>query len=76
MHAKVQKLGNEYVVTLPMQVVEDLQLSEGMSIDVRLIPSEPGRPALQIKRLSDEEVAALFDRIEPLHRNTFIELAK
>jgi antitoxin component of MazEF toxin-antitoxin module len=76
MQARVQKLGEDYIVRLPTQIVEELRLVDGSAIEVERATASTGSPALEIQRLSDDEARELFDKIEPLHRNTFAELAK
>jgi antitoxin component of MazEF toxin-antitoxin module len=76
MQAKVQKVGNDYVVMLPAQVVDDLRLVDGSYVEVEKVDGAAGAPVLEIKRLTDDEAREIFDKIEPFHRNTFAELAK
>lgn len=76
MQAKVRKSGEDYIVTLPPQVVAELELIDGSAVEVRKVNGSIGAPALEIRRLSDEEARDLFGKIEPLHRDTFRELAK
>jgi len=73
MELKVRKVGNGYGVLLPKQFLEELALEEGSLIEVqkvdgtyRLVPADA-----EFTR----QVEA-FLRTEPLHRNTYRELAK
>ncbi len=70
MVVQVQKIGDEFV--LPPQVAQELGLVDGSRVEVRKAAAEPA----QIQYLTDEEARDLFEKIEPLHRNTFQELAK
>ncbi len=67
---QVQKIGDAFV--LPRQVAQELGLVDGSRVDVRKAVGEPA----QIQYLTDEEARGLFEKLEPLHRNTFRELAK
>ena len=73
MELKVRKIGNGYGVLLPKQMLEELALEEGSLLDVekvegvyRMVPTDA-----EFTR----QVEA-FLRTEPLHRNTYRELAK
>jgi antitoxin component of MazEF toxin-antitoxin module len=73
MELKVRKVGNGYGVLLPKQFMEELALEEGSLLGVekvdgtyRLVPADA-----EFTR----QVEA-FLRTEPLHRNTYRELAK
>jgi len=57
---------------LTPQLMEELQLVDGSEVEVR---KATGATA-EISHLSDDEANGLFERIEPLHRKTFQELAK
>jgi antitoxin component of MazEF toxin-antitoxin module len=70
MVVQVQKIGDEFV--LPPQVAQELGLVDGSRVEVRKAATEPA----QIEYLTDDEARSLFEKIEPLHRNTFQELAK
>jgi len=73
MELKVRKIGNGYGVLLPKQLLDELALEEGSMLQVdkvdgiyRMVPA-------------DEEFTRqveAFLRTEPLHRNTYRELAK
>ena len=73
MELKVRKIGNGYGVLLPKQMLEELALEEGSLLEVekvegvyRMVPADA-----EFTR----QVEA-FLRTEPLHRNTYRELAK
>jgi antitoxin component of MazEF toxin-antitoxin module len=73
MELKSRKIGNGYGVLLPKQLLDDLALEEGSMLEVkkvdgtyRMVPTDE-----QFTR----QVEA-FLRTEPLHRNTYRELAK
>jgi antitoxin component of MazEF toxin-antitoxin module len=73
MELKIRKIGNGYGVLLPKQLLDDLALEEGSMLEVkkvdgtyRMVPTDE-----QFTR----QVEA-FLRTEPLHRNTYRELAK
>jgi len=73
MELKVRKIGNGYGVLLPKQLLEELALEEGSMLEVekvdgayRMVPADA-----EFSR----QVEA-FLRTEPMHRNTYRELAK
>ena len=73
MELKVRKIGNGYGVLFPKQLIEEMAVAEGSLIEVdrvdgvyRMTPADE-----QFTR----QVEA-FLRTEPLHRNTYRELAK
>ncbi len=73
MELKVRKIGNGHGVLLPKQLLDELALAEGSLLTVekvdgtyRMVPADE-----QFTR----QVEA-FLRTEPLHRNTYRELAK
>jgi antitoxin component of MazEF toxin-antitoxin module len=73
MQLKLRKIGNGYGVLFPKQLIDEMAVTEGSLIDVdrvdgvhRMVPSDE-----QFTR----QVEA-FLRTEPLHRNTYRELAK
>ena len=73
MELKVRKIGNGYGVLFPKQLLEDMSLEEGALIEVDKVQG-----VYQMKPV-DEQFAAqveAFLRTEPLHRNTYRELAK
>lgn len=60
------------MVILPAAIAADWQLVEGSEVEVCKAATSPA----EVQYLSDEEARELFEKIEPLHRNTFTELAK
>jgi antitoxin component of MazEF toxin-antitoxin module len=73
MQLKVRKIGNGYGVLLPKQILEEMALEEGSLVDVDKIGN-----VYQLTPVDEEftrQVEA-FLRTEPLHRNTYRELAK
>ena len=73
MELKVRKVGNGYGVLLPKQLMNELALEEGSLLSVekvdgtyRMVPAD-GQFTRQVEA---------FLRTEPLHRNTYRELAK
>ena len=73
MELKVRKIGNGYGVLLPKQLLEDLSVAEGSLLRV-----EKHEGVYQMMPIDEEftrQVEA-FLRTEPLHRNTYRELAK
>ncbi|SEG23566.1 hypothetical protein SAMN05421819_2320 [Bryocella elongata] len=70
---KVRKVGNGYGVLLPKQFLEESGLEEGALLSLERVDG-----VYQLKPLDEEftrQVEA-FLRTEPLHRNTYRELAK
>ncbi len=73
MELKVRKIGNGYGVLLPKQLLEDMAVVEGSLLTV-----EKQGSVYQLKPTDEEftrQVEA-FLRTEPLHRNSYRELAK
>ncbi len=73
MNIKVRKIGNEYGVILPKQMLESLALQEGSVLDV-----ETTGNVIQMTPADEQftrQVEA-FLKSEPFHRNTCRELAK
>ena len=73
MELKVRKIGNGYGVLLPKQLLDELALEEGSMLQVDKVNG-----TYQMVPADDEftrQVEA-FLRTEPLHKNTYRELAK
>lgn len=73
MELKIRKIGNGYGVLLPKQMLEDMAVAEGSLLNV-----ERQGGVYQMKPVDEEfsrQVEA-FLRTEPLHRNSYRELAK
>ena len=73
MELKVRKIGNGYGVLLPKQMMEELHVVENSVLEVEKVDGVYRMTPL------DEEFSrqvAAFLRTEPLHRNTYRELAK
>ncbi len=73
MELKVRKIGNGYGVLFPKQLLEDMALQEGSKLEVIEVDG-----VLQMSPADAQftrQVEA-FLRTEPLHRNTYRELAK
>jgi antitoxin MazE len=73
MNIKVRKIGNGYGVILPKQILESLALEEGSMVEVEKVEG-----TLRMTPVDSEftrQVEA-FLSTEPLHRNTYRELAK
>jgi antitoxin component of MazEF toxin-antitoxin module len=73
MEIKVRKIGNGYGVLLPKQLLEELALEEGSLLELEKVDG-----TYRMVPVDDEftrQVEA-FLRTEPLHRNTYRELAK
>ena len=73
MQIKVRKIGNGYGVLLPKQLLEEMALEEGA-----LLQLEKVNGVYQMTPADAEfsrQVEA-FLRTEPMHRNTYRELAK
>ncbi len=73
MELKVRRIGNGYGVLFPKQLMEELAILEGSALTV-----EKGDGFVTLKPADEEftrQVEA-FLRTEPLHRNSYRELAK
>jgi antitoxin component of MazEF toxin-antitoxin module len=75
---RVERRGDEYCVVLSQQALEALRLSEGAEVEVRPVKTEPNgaTPPSEHRYATVEEGLEAFRRTEPLHRNTYRELAK
>jgi antitoxin component of MazEF toxin-antitoxin module len=73
MELKVRKIGNGYGVLLPKQLLEDLALQEGSMLEVE---REGSTIKLSPADAEFTRQVEAFLRTEPLHRNTYRELAK
>jgi antitoxin component of MazEF toxin-antitoxin module len=73
MQLKVRKIGNGFGVLLPKQLLEEMALQEGSLVDVDKVG-----PVYQLTPVDVEftQQVEAFLRAEPLHRNTYRELAK
>ena len=74
---RVQHVDGEYRVVLTAEAMQALHLTEGAEVEVRSISdgSPSGEPATS-KYITVAEALESYDRTEPLHRNTYRELAK
>ncbi len=73
MELKVRKIGNGYGVLFPKQLMEEMRVSENSILQVQKVGE-----VHEMKPLDEQftrQVEA-FLRTEPLHRNTYRELAK
>jgi len=70
---KVRKIGNGYGVLLPKQLLEDLALEEGALLQVEKVEGVYQMTPADAQFAAQVEA---FLRTEPLHRNTYRELAK
>ena len=73
MQLKVRKIGNGYGVLFPKQLLEEMRAEEGSLIEVNKV--EGGHVMKPADKEFTRQVEA-FLRTEPLHRNTYRELAK
>jgi antitoxin MazE len=73
MNLKVRKIGNGYGVILPKQLLESMALEEGSVVEVEKV--EGAIRMVPVDAEFTRQVEA-FLRTEPLHRNTYRELAK
>lgn len=73
MELKVRKIGNGYGVLLPKQMLEEMHVVENSILNVEKV-----KGVYQMTPVDEQfsrQVEA-FLRTEPLHRNTYRELAK
>jgi antitoxin component of MazEF toxin-antitoxin module len=73
MELKVRKVGNGYGVLLPKHLMEELALKEGSLLEVEKVD---GIYQLVPADAEFTRQVEAFLRTEPLHRNTYRELAK
>ena len=75
---RVQHVDGEYRVVLTPEAMAALHLSEGAEVEVRTVSngSGPEPTDVRIKYISVQEALDSYERTEPLHRNTYRELAK
>jgi antitoxin component of MazEF toxin-antitoxin module len=73
MELKVRKVGNGYGVLLPKHLMEELALQEGSLLEVEKVDGIYRLVAADAEFTRQVEA---FLRTEPLHRNTYRELAK
>ena len=71
---RVQQVDGEFRVVLTAEAMASLQLRDGAAVEVQAV--EPSNDAPVHRYVSMEEGLASFERTEPLHRNTYRELAK
>lgn len=77
MTMRVQHVDGEYRVVLSAEVVEALHLTDGAEVEVRPVGSEGVASASSVHEyVSVAEALESYARTEPLHRNTYRELAK
>jgi putative addiction module antidote len=73
MNLKVRKIGNGYGVILPKQLLESMALEEGSVVEVEKVEGAIRMVPVDVEFTRQVEA---FLRTEPLHRNTYRELAK
>jgi antitoxin MazE len=73
MELKVRKIGNGYGVLLPKQLLDELALEEGSLLEVAKVDGTYHMVPVDAQFTRQVEA---FLRTEPLHRNTYRELAK
>jgi antitoxin component of MazEF toxin-antitoxin module len=73
MELKVRKIGNGYGVLLPKQLLDDLSLEEGALLQVNKVSGVYQMTPADAQFAAQVEA---FLRTEPLHHNTYRELAK
>jgi antitoxin component of MazEF toxin-antitoxin module len=72
MAMRVRRMGDEFCVVISRQALEELRLSEGAEVEVRAVESTPA----SAEYVTVEEALESYHRTEPLHSNTYRELAK
>jgi len=73
MELKIRKIGNGYGVLLPKQLLEELALEEGALLQVEKVAGIYQMTPADAEFTRQVEA---FLRTEPLHRNSYRELAK
>lgn len=73
MKTKLRRIGSGYGVLIPKQVIERLRIDEGSELTLRETSA-----GIELSPYDAEFSAQLeaFRRTEPLHRNSYRELAK
>ena len=69
---RIQVVDGEFVIVLPPETVAAMGLREGSLVEVLSVGPETSGT----KYISIEEGMAAYFKTEPLHRNTYRELAK
>jgi len=67
---RVELRGEEYLIAVPREAVEELHLTDGA--EVQVLPIDADR----IRYISVEEALAAYRRTEPQHHEAYRELAK
>ncbi len=73
MELKVRKIGNGYGVLFPKQLMEEMALQEGSMLEVNKVD---GMIQMSPTDAQFAKQVEAFLRTEPMHRNTYRELAK
>jgi antitoxin component of MazEF toxin-antitoxin module len=74
---RVERRGDEYCVVLTQQALDALRLTEGTAVEIRPVATvSNGTQASEPKYVTVAEALASYERTEPLHSNTYRELAK
>jgi hypothetical protein len=68
---RVERRGEEYVIPVPRETVEELHLFS-VGAEVRVLPVETN----SIRYITVDEALAAYRRTEPQHREAYRELAK
>jgi bifunctional DNA-binding transcriptional regulator/antitoxin component of YhaV-PrlF toxin-antitoxin module len=71
---RVQHIDGEYRVVLPVEAIEALHLSDGAAVEI--VPVSGGTGTSGHRYATLQEGMDAFLRTEPLHENTYRELAK
>ncbi len=73
MELKVRKIGNGYGVLFPKQLLDDMALQEGSMLEVKKVGEVIQMSPADAQFTRQVEA---FLRTEPMHRNSYRELAK
>ncbi len=73
MVVQVQKVGNTFSFELPLDAVNELELVDGASIEIRR-PDADSAPAFRYA--SVDETMRIHRKMEPRHAEAYRELAK
>lgn len=71
---RVERRGDVYCVVFSREALAALGLAEGDAVEVRAV--SPAGNEVEIRYATVEECLEAFRRTEPLHRETYRELAK
>jgi antitoxin component of MazEF toxin-antitoxin module len=76
MVVRVQKISEGYGIVLTEDALRELNLAEGVAVELRPVAAETENSRPEIRYLSLDEGLSIFRETEPEHRQTYEQLAK